>query len=542
MRPVACAALAAVFSGFVAVPIAAQGRWVSPQPPCELSPGQAKINGGVRALKDALEKPDRPDQQLARARQALTEAILQDRQDQNPAAWYYLGRSYVALSDAAGADTAFARALALAPGCAEDIAGYRRQLWTKIVNDGFAAWQDGKEDSGLAMFRLAARLDRANPKPLGALAGWYASKNNDDSALAYYRRAAEGAGSDTTFARDKKEALSNAWRLLVRRVQGHPAAPAVPRLRARLDSIDRRLPDDSAVLAKLIASSQSRRARRRQLAPADQKLFTRDSTARSQAVAQARASRAATLTELAESDRVLQTAFAAAIAALKEYLAVYPDAVEAAVALAALLGQSNRLAESAAVFDSLSAHAKGLDPAELLAAGERFVGQGLYRPGVRALAIGLERNPYRREALYSLAVGYYELRDSTNLLPAAQRLLALDPLSRSVLKLVAAGWDFRGRSDSAAAYVTRAGFDLAVEVTVPAFLSDSTGASLTAFATNLKPAASKPFRLTVEFLDARGRVVATASHDVPTIPARQSFKVDLKVSGPGIAGWRYRAS
>src|SRR5436309_1144706 len=284
------------------------------------------------------------------------------------------------------------------------------------------------------------------------------------------------------------------------------------------------------------------RARRRQLAPADQKLFTRDSTARSQAVAQARASRAATLTELAESDRVLQTAFAAAIAALKEYLAVYPDAVEAAVALAALLGQSNRLAESAAVFDSLSAHAKGLDPAELLAAGERFVGQGLYRPGVRALAIGLERNPYRREALYSLAVGYYELRDSTNLLPAAQRLLALDPLSRSVLKLVAAGWDFRGRSDSAAAYVTRAGFDLAVEVTVPSFLSDSTGASLTAFATNLKPAASKPFGLTVEFLDARGQVVATASHDVPTIPARQSFKVDLKVSGPGIAGWRYRAS
>ena len=66
--------------------------------------------------------------------------------------------------------------------------------------------------------------------------------------------------------------------------------------------------------------------------------------------------------------------------------------------------------------------------------------------------------------------------------------------------------------------------------------------SLTAFATNLKPAASKPFRLTVEFLDARGGVVATASHDVPTIPARQSFEVDLKVSGPGIAGWRYRAS
>ena len=47
------------------------------------------------------------------------------------------------------------------------------------------------------------------------------------------------------------------------------------------------------------------------------------------------------------------------------------------------------------------------------------------------------------------------------------------------------------------------GFDLAVEVTVPGFLSDSTGASLTAFATNLKPGASKPFRLTFLLLRQR---------------------------------------
>ena len=74
MRPVACAAFAALCFGFVAVPIAAQGHWVPPQPPCDLSPGHAKVNGGLRTLKDAVEKPDRPDHQLAQARQEIGRA------------------------------------------------------------------------------------------------------------------------------------------------------------------------------------------------------------------------------------------------------------------------------------------------------------------------------------------------------------------------------------------------------------------------------------------------------------------------------------
>src|SRR2546430_8667287 len=64
--------------------------------------------------------------------------------------------------------------------------------------------------------------------PFSALAGLYATKDNDDSALVYYRQAAAAAGSDTTFARDRKDALSNAWRLLVRRGHGHPPAPENP--------------------------------------------------------------------------------------------------------------------------------------------------------------------------------------------------------------------------------------------------------------------------------------------------------------------------
>ena len=147
-----------------------------------------------------------------------------------------------------------------------------------------------------------------------------------------------------------------------------------------------------------------------------------------------------------------------------------------------------------------------------------------------------------RPALFSLGVAYYQVRDSTNLLPVAQRVLGLDPLNRASLKLVAAGWDLRGRRDSTAAYLTRADSGVAVEVAVSVFVPDSAGASLSALATNLKSAPSKAFRLTVEFLDAHGQVVATVPRDIPSLPPQQSQELDLKASGKGIAGWRYRGS
>src|SRR5256885_14345429 len=87
--------------------------------------------------------------------------------------------------------------------------------------------------------------------------------------------------------------------------------------------------------------------------------------------------------------------------------------------------------------------------------------QRWYRAGARALALALTKNPYRRDALYSLGVGYYQLRDSTNLLAVAQRLVQLDPLNRSSLKLLAGAWDLRGRRGPAPQHLAPAGLALA---------------------------------------------------------------------------------
>src|SRR5947199_2150794 len=477
MRAVARVAALAFATGLTSVPpsspLAAQESFVPPRLPCELTQSNSKINNGIQALRNAVEKPDQRAPKLAQAKKLLTDAIQQDNQGTSPAAWYYLGRYAVAVGDVAGADTALGRAATLAPKCAEDVATYRSELVSKLLNDGLSAWQDGKQDSALALLRVAARLEPGNPKPLATVAALYASRSDDDSAFAYYRLAARTVGDDAVFAHERREALSNGWHLVVRKVQGHPAAQRAARVRASLDSIQRGISNDSTVLARLVASSQSRKAREAKLAPTDQQLFTRDSTARAQAVARQRAALAAAVQQLAADSSALSAAFAPAIDALKDALAAYPGEIDAATTLATLYAQSGHAAQAAAVLDSLVAHAKDLDPDALFGPGTRMVGQGLYRPAARALTLGLAKNPYRREALFSLAVAYYQLHDSTALLPTAQRLLALDPLNRAPLKLVAAGWDFLRQRDSTKAYVARADAGLAVEISVLSFLADS---------------------------------------------------------------------
>jgi len=546
MRAVARVAAYALTTGltsaFLTARLGAQETFPGPQTACELKQANSKINNAIQALVTAVAKPDQRVPQLAQAKKLLTDAIVQDNQGSNPAAWYYLGRLAVLVGDAAAADTTFSRAATLAPTCTADIATYREEVWGKLVNDGLSAWQDGKQDSGLALLQVAARFEPRNPKAFATVAALYASSANDDSAFAYYRLAARTAGDDAAFAHDRREAMSNAWHLVVRKVQGHPAAQRAARVRASLDSIQRGITNDSTVLARLVSSSQSRKARDAKLAPADQQLFTRDSTARAQAVARQRAALAAALQQLAADSSALTAAFVPAIDALKDFLAAYPSEIDAATALATLYGQSGHAAQAAAVFDSLAARAKDLDPDALFGPGTRMVGQGLYRPAARALMLGLAKNPYRRDALFSLALAYYELHDSTALLPTAQRLLALDPLNRASLKLMAAGWDYRRQRDSTKAYVARADAGLAVEISVLSFLPDSDGATLSAAAANLKAAPSAPLHLTFEFLDVTGQVIATLTQDVPALPPRQSQAFDLKASGKRITGWRYRAS
>src|SRR5256886_4390044 len=126
---------------------------------CELKPGHYLVNSGLLYLKSAASTKfaEQRTKDLKDANRVLTQALTSAGQEKNAAAWYYFGRYYLMTDDLAGADSALTKALALAPGCKDDIGLYRRQAWVPLYNGAIEAWHGGETDSAIAKFR------RANP-------------------------------------------------------------------------------------------------------------------------------------------------------------------------------------------------------------------------------------------------------------------------------------------------------------------------------------------------------------------------------------------
>jgi tetratricopeptide (TPR) repeat protein len=165
-----------------------------------------------------------------------------------------------------------------------------------------------------------------------------------------------------------------------------------------------------------------------------------------------------------------------------------------------------------------------------------------YRLAAQAFEAGLAHNGQSRDGLFNLANAYLALRQPDKMLPVAQRLVAIDPMNRNSVRLVAQAWALKSRSDSALHYVTLADSLLPVDVTVASFAPVEQSASLSGLIANYHGTPSAPLTLTFEFLDASAKVVATQTVDVPAIPADGNQRFETQAIGAGIIAWRYRKS
>src|SRR2546427_1596102 len=382
--------------------------------------------------------------------------------------------------------------------CKEDVDRYRARLWADVLNAGLRNWQENRPDSAKLLLRQAASLRPAHPRAFLALGQLYESENKNDSAAGFLNQAAAAAGNDTAFAQQKKEALGEAARLYARRLQADPAVQKWQHTRFSRDSIQRLLAADSAVLARVQASSASRRARGARLAPADQQAFSRDSAARAKSVADRRAALASGAATVAADSSAAAPVLDPVILAYRAYLQAYPEATDVVPGLANLYFQSGRLAEANAAFAAIYPADRRFAPDVLIEAGQGALRGNAFAVSAKLLGRGLQQSPYNRDALVDLANAYQALRDSANLLPVAQRLPAVDPLNRTTLRLVAACWGLRGRRDSAQKYRDLAEGGLQVDVAVSTFQQDSSGYSVTGVATHSRSTGSAVQRLTFE--------------------------------------------
>jgi tetratricopeptide (TPR) repeat protein len=199
-------------------------------PDCGLKSGHFKVSSGASYLKTGIETdvPDNQTRALDSGEKVLLEAMQQNGQTTNAAAWYYLGRIYLQRGDLYGADSALTRAVKLAPDCAKEIDGYRQNAWVALIKGGNGFEEQKNLDSALALYNQAGVIFRKSPIPYYQAASVYNEQGKTDSAAAAYGKAvAAGANAtDTTEKKIRDRSAFNQGALLLNAQKHQEAAAA----------------------------------------------------------------------------------------------------------------------------------------------------------------------------------------------------------------------------------------------------------------------------------------------------------------------------
>lgn len=189
---------------------------------CNIRPA-GKVNDAQKALRTGIEDKDAAKRAaaLAQAEKILLEQVSQGQQ--NAAAWYYLGRTYLALGDVAGADSAFDKAQAVQADCEIDINSYRQNAWAVLANAGIDKLRANETDSALVLFRQASTIFDQLPHVYENMGVIFANASQNDSAAYYFGKAAEISEADTTLVDNRNSATLN-QAMTLQRMEKHAEA------------------------------------------------------------------------------------------------------------------------------------------------------------------------------------------------------------------------------------------------------------------------------------------------------------------------------
>jgi tetratricopeptide (TPR) repeat protein len=196
-------------------------------PECGLKSNHFKVSSGASYLKSGIENdiPENQKRSLDSGKRVLLEAMQQNGQDKNPAAWYFLGRIYLQQGDLIGADTALARAQQLAPACEKEISAYRQNAWVALLQGGNTFEKQKNLDSALVLYRQAGMIVHKSAIPYYQAANVFNEQKQIDSASVYFGKAVAAAANatDTTEVNIRNRSAFNQGALLLN-TQKYPEA------------------------------------------------------------------------------------------------------------------------------------------------------------------------------------------------------------------------------------------------------------------------------------------------------------------------------
>ena len=204
-RLLACTGVGVALSFVAGVAEAQEYR----RPGCDIPRGHFLVSQAETYVKGGSEESDPAgrEQLFTDALRTLTEAL--DRGEvENPAVWYFLGRTYLELNDAMGMDSAFARAVRLQPDCEDDALYYRDVMWVPMYNSAVDSMQAGASEEAKNLFRSAGALKPSDNISFYYLAGIFYNEGETDSALTYFKKVADIEPTDAQREKNLADAIN----------------------------------------------------------------------------------------------------------------------------------------------------------------------------------------------------------------------------------------------------------------------------------------------------------------------------------------------
>ncbi|MGD0484003.1 MAG: hypothetical protein ABSB58_05020, partial [Gemmatimonadales bacterium] len=228
-------------------------------------------------------------------------------------------------------------------------------------------------------------------------------------------------------------------------------------------------------------------------------------------------------------------------ATFRDFLRIAPHDLAGMAGLGAALSAQSKTADANALYDSLSVAADTVtDPDNLFDTGTELVRARRYQLAARLYERELTMNRCHRDALYNLASTYNSLRDSLRMLATAQRLVAVDPMNRGSLAMLAQAQVLMHDTSSVGTLMRLQALTWTFDLV--RFTPGDTSAALQGAIGNTQDHALAPFRLTIEFLNAACEPVGQTVVEVPQVEPNGSYTLDLTGRGRGIRAYRYRAN
>ena len=238
--------------------------------------------------------------------------------------------------------------------------------------------------------------------------------------------------------------------------------------------------------------------------------------------------------------------------AWREYIALKPGDMGARGSLAVAVYAQGRSQEAGAIYDSILTNSDSLDAFALFDTGVSLFRMAQadsankrqwFQKAARAFEAGLTKNPYDRDGMFNLANAYLALADTQKMLQTTTRLVAVDSMNRRTLSMHAQAQQNAGQRAETVRTLMRRD-SLPYEVSFLQFQPRDSVASIRGGVQNLRDREHPGFNLVLEFLSARGEVVATERVEIPALNAAGSpgstYDFNIQATGLGIVAYRYK--